>query len=299
MLSILIPTYNHKCVELVFELTRQIEALGIDAEIVVADDGSTDMNVVAENSIIEDIDGCRYIVNVSNIGIAKTRNLLMRSAKYDSMLFLDSDVFPKNDDFLLQYLRHAQDADVIVGGLDYRRGDKALSNPLRLRYGVAREVVSPERRALHPYDSFLSSNFMVNRKVADTLRFDETFDRYGHEDTLFGISLKLTGRSIAHIDAPVYHDDTDSSEQYLEKVRVSIQSLCMHRDELVGCSRLLRTYERMDALHLTGTARRVFRHFKSQMEKNLLSQKPSLFLLNIYKVAYMSSVMKLYSASSK
>ena len=42
-LSILIPTYNDACTQLVSDLQRQAERLGMERyEIVVADDGSTD-----------------------------------------------------------------------------------------------------------------------------------------------------------------------------------------------------------------------------------------------------------------
>ena len=40
-LSILIPTYNDPCFELVDTLRHQAEATGISYEIIVADDGST------------------------------------------------------------------------------------------------------------------------------------------------------------------------------------------------------------------------------------------------------------------
>ncbi|MBQ2322123.1 MAG: glycosyltransferase family 2 protein [Bacteroidales bacterium] len=293
MLSVLIPTYNHDCVVLVDEIVRQIDELGLEAEVIVVDDGSTDMNILAENASIEQTDHCRYIVSPNNVGIARTRNKLMDEARGDILLFLDSDVFPVREDFLRLYLDASHDAEVVVGGIDYRRGKDAVANPLRLSYGISREVRNVTRRQEAPYAAFISSAFLISRKVASAVRFDETFDRYGHEDTLFGADLQKAGLSILHIDNPVYHDNTDSQETYLSKVRIAIQSLNMHSDKLDGSSRLLSLYERIERLHLTGLFSSFFRVFRSRMEANLLGPRPSMFVLGLYKISYLCCVMRL------
>lgn len=293
MLSVLIPTYNHDCVVLVDEIVRQIDELGLDAEVIVVDDGSTDMNILAENASIEQTDHCRYIVSPNNVGIARTRNKLMDEARGDILLFLDSDVFPVREDFLRLYLDASRDAEVVVGGIDYRRGKDAVANPLRLRYGIAHEVRNVTRRQDDPYAAFISSAFLISRKVAQAVRFDETFDRYGHEDTLFGTDLQKAGLSILHIDNPVYHDNTDTQETYLSKVRIAIQSLNMHADKLDGSSRLLSLYERIERLRLTGLFSSFFRIFRSRMEANLLGSRPSMFVLGLYKISYLCCVMRL------
>lgn len=293
MISVLIPTYNLVCVRLVEELLRQMSRLNIDGEIIVADDGSSNLSTIADNSKIEQYDNCRFIVNPKNIGTARNRNLLMREAKYPHLLFLDSDTFPTSDDFLKNYLDAADKADVVVGGLRYSPDAIKYVNPLRLKYGYQREIRTAEQRALRPYDSFLSSNFMVNRKVAETIRFDESFDRYGHEDTLFGVSLRLAGMSILHIEAPVYHNDTDTSEQYLEKTRIAIQSLTMHYEELRGHSHLITWFERLSFLKLTGLVGLVYKYFRSPIEANLQGKNPILFLLDVYKLSYMCRVFSL------
>ncbi len=293
MLSVLIPTYNHDCVVLVDELARQIDDYGLDAEVVVVDDGSTDMSILAENASIEDMDHCRYIVSPNNVGIARTRNRLMDEAHGDSLLFLDSDVFPMREDFLKVYADAAAKSDVVVGGLDYRRGAEAVANPLRLRYGLTHEVRKASARNKRPYAAFISSSFLISRKVASSVRFDETFDRYGHEDTLFGADLKKSGFSVLHIDNPVYHDVTDTSEGYLSKVRIAIQSLNMHADKLNGSSRLLSLYYKLDAIHATGLCSSFFRIFRGRMESNLLGKHPSMLILGFYKISYLCCVMKL------
>ncbi len=291
MLSILIPTYNHVCLGLVREVVGQASQAGYDYEVIVGDDGSTNLRMVAENSKIDDIDGCRLIVTGKNIGIARMRNMLMNESKGDYMLFLDSDVMPASKDFLQKYVDATKSkTDVVVGGIMYRQ-DGSIS-PLRLKYGIEREQSTAAQRKLRGY-SFISSAFMLSRKVAEAIRFDESFDRYGHEDTLFGVSLKLAGMQITHIDAPVFHDNTDTSEEFVEKTRVAIQSLIMHYDELRDYSRLAQIYEKTKKLHLTHVIGMVYKYFRRQMEKNLLSAKPSLRILDMYKLSYMCRINRL------
>lgn len=295
MLSFLIPTYNQICTSLVETLSRQSKRAGVLCEIIVLDDGSTNMKVVGKNMQIDEIEGCRYIVSPENVGIAKTRNKLMDLARYDNLLFLDSDVMPVSDDFVQQYVSAIGKADVVCGGMRYRRGDEGCVNILRLRYGMSHEERSVAERERNPYEAFVSCSFMVSRQASLKNRFDESFDRYGHEDTLFGVSLQKHGLSIAHIEAPVYHDNLDTAEEYMSKVRTSLQSLSMHADALRGHSRLLNLYERLSRLRLSRIVARCFCLARRRMEKNLIGDNPSVTLLQAYKVGYLCSIMNLYS----
>ena len=61
-LSILIPTYNNVCFELVKTLQAQAALLSdFEYEILVADDGSTDLSTITANRKINEIENCRYI----------------------------------------------------------------------------------------------------------------------------------------------------------------------------------------------------------------------------------------------
>ena len=91
-LSILIPTYNDLCVNLVDALRQQAEAADFAYEILVADDGSTDADVIARNSGINQWEHCQYLRQPKNIGRAAIRNYLAQTAQYDWLLFIDSDM---------------------------------------------------------------------------------------------------------------------------------------------------------------------------------------------------------------
>ncbi len=88
-LSILIPTYNNVCIELVRSLQAQASLLSSPSEsssessdfkyeILVADDGSTDKATIEGNRIINTLPHCRYMEREKNVGRAVIRNFLAK-----------------------------------------------------------------------------------------------------------------------------------------------------------------------------------------------------------------------------
>ena len=104
-LSVLLPSYNDECVELVSQLATECASInGLQFEIIVGDDGSTDTNVVNTNKQINNIPNCRFILNNKNIGRAAIRNQLAQQSKYNWLLFIDSDMSVISHDFIHKYL---------------------------------------------------------------------------------------------------------------------------------------------------------------------------------------------------
>ncbi len=292
MLSVLIPTYNFVCVPLAAEMSRQMRESDIEGEIIVMDDASTDAAARQANAAIAKIEGCRYIELPQNVGIARIRNRLAEAARQDYFLFLDADVFPVTEFFLQNYIEASYAADVICGGLQFRTPTTADTNrTLRYKYGTRVEAQPSRKRMQNPYGEFRTLNFFITREAFFKTRFDESFLRYGHEDTLFGKQLQQNGCTIAHIDNPIYHDVPDTNDEFLEKTRKSIDNLCEHRDVLQSHVRLLALYKQLHRLHVTKVVAGVYNAICPLLLANLRSKHPSLFLLNVYKAGYLCSVM--------
>ena len=116
-LSILIPTYNDCCVDLVKALACQAANIPkLHYEIIVVDDGSTRPETKLQATEINALDNCRFISRNINVGRAKIRNILTVMARHHWLLFLDSDMKITRDDFILQYLQADRHAMVIYGG---------------------------------------------------------------------------------------------------------------------------------------------------------------------------------------
>lgn len=297
MLSILIPTHNRRCVTLCEELRRQAVALeasvGLEWELIVLEDGTNDMGVLATNSHLDELVGCRHVVLPRNVGTSRCRNRLIREAQGDRLLFLDSDVWPCRDTFLRDYVMPGERSDVLVGGVSYRRGADQVANPLRLRWGLANEALSARQRQREPYAHMLTSNFLLSRRAAAAVRFDETLDRYGHENTALGAALHEAGMHVEHLDNPVFHDDDDTAEEFLIKTRTSLQSLNLHKDRLRSHSDALQQHDHLVRLHLAPLMRWLFRHWRDEMEHNLEGPSPSLWVFRLYRVSYLCCVMGL------
>lgn len=283
MISILIPTHNCECVALCSWLSRQISSESIDAEVIVMDDASTNSDIIERNRAINDLAYCRVIELKDNIGIAKNRNHLADVAKGNYLLFLDADVYPVDFDFLKRYINNKVDDGVLCGGMTFRVNGPVKMSPLRYRYGMKYEVKQTQ---------FISLNFFLPASVFQKVRFNEVFSKYGHEDTQFGADLRNAGYRIVKIDNPVYHDNGDTSEQFLNKTRVAIDNLIEHRDLLLPTSRLLQLYEKLRPYPFSWLIRFPFRHCRTLMEKNLLSNEPSLSIYNIYRLSYLYSKLE-------
>ena len=287
MLSIAIPTYNCPCVALVEELVRQIDAANIEAEIIVIDDASTDQSALATNEVLSTMKYCRYIKLTENLSIAKVRNRLFSEAKYKYVLSLDSDVFPVHNDFIIKYLEAARNADVVRGGWCYRKDGPQKVCPLRYKYGVRHEVVSPEERRKHPYAQFIASSFLVNRETTRDILFDDEYGRYGF-DAYYGTQLELAHVSVAHIDNPVYHDDRDTSAKFIAKTRLAIENIVYHANVIGSYSRLLNFYRKVKRWHLAWLPRLIFKYLRSPIERQLCSNNPSMLLFTLYKLSYLA-----------
>ena len=287
MLSILIPTYNCLCLKLVEELVRQAASLKTDYEIVVVDDASTDTAIVHENSQIATLPHCRFVRLDSNIGISRMRNRLLQEAKYQWLLCLDADVCPSDSDFLKRYSDAIGKANVVCGGLLYREGNGQNINPLRYRYGITCEAQTLDERQANPYQSFKTSNYLINKELAQQIAFDESFVGYGHEDTLFGKMLQQLGEPILHIQNPVYHDDTDTAAEFLAKTRRGIDNLRTHAADLQGYSRLLLTFNKLKRWRIVWLVSLGYKLFRRPIERNLLGNNPSMKLFGFYKLGYL------------
>lgn len=281
--SILIPTYNCDCRQLVAELSRRAEVIdGLRYELIVADDGSTDRFCTALCKEVENLPHCRFIDCGKNSGRAAIRNFLAREARYQWLLFLDCDMTILSPQFLWNYV--TADGDIIYGG--YIVGEGVPSN---LRY-IYEKVCEPQHRAeerlKRPYQHFHTCNFLISRSILLTHPFDERFRNYGYEDVLFGKQLKQAGMSISHIDNPVGFFTYEDNAHFVSKTEEGLRTLHQFHDDLRGYSQLL-TF--VDGIHL-GAVKAVIRlwHrlFGRLERRNLCGLHPSLTIFKFYKIGY-------------
>lgn len=283
-LSILIPTYNDDCYDLVYEIQKQASAIhALAYEIVVGDDGSTDQRVVDSIKRVSHMENCRVIRPENNIGRAAIRNMLAREASYEWILFIDADMRISCSNFIDKYIEKAAHNYVIYGGYEVPK----LNIKNNLRYKYERSVAtnhSAKIRQENPYKDFHTSNFLIPRAIMLDTPFDERIRRYGYEDVLFGKELKSKNINILHIDNPVVFSTFESNEDFLRKTDEGITTLSEFESQLADYSRLIPACKRLKNLHLQGITRFVFKMSEPILKRILVSGHAPLSLFSFYKV---------------
>jgi cellulose synthase/poly-beta-1,6-N-acetylglucosamine synthase-like glycosyltransferase len=223
MISICIPIYNYNVTSLVNELSKQAALLNKPYEIILIDDCSNkkfrEINEITSKNNI-------YIELPENIGRSKIRNLFLEFSKYKYLLFLDCDVMVESADFLSKYFNIlGEHPSLVCGGRIYNKSRPKRDHMLRWKYGMMRESQPFANRKKNPYISFMTNNFLIHREIFEKVKFDERITKYGHEDTLFGYSLKKENISITHIDNPIVNIDLETNIEYLNKTKEAIINL--------------------------------------------------------------------------
>lgn len=283
-LSILIPTFNDDCIELVVELRRQAEACeDLNYEIIVADDGSTNEELVQAHEQINTWAHCRFVRKEENIGRAAIRNFLAAQAQYAWLLFIDSDMSVVRDDFIQNYISSP------LNGIRYGGYEVIGDDPTNLRNTYERAFAAKrtiEQRRKEPYLHFHTSNFMISKALTERFPFDERFRYYGYEDDIYGKCLKENHIGIEHIDNPIGFSRYESNEEFLRKTEEGLRTLHQFSDELAGYSSILTVSQKLKRWKLASVVRLFHQLFHRLEYRNLCGKSPSLLLFKLYKLGY-------------
>jgi glycosyltransferase involved in cell wall biosynthesis len=289
MLSVCIPVFNYDIRSLVHSLQEQGSLLGCPFEILLLDDASsrTFQELNRETATLPNV---RYEELATNAGRSRIRNLLCHKASYHRLIFMDCDSATPDDQYLQRYLDATEEAVVVCGGRSYLPGAPNDDTYLHWWYGRHREVRPAAVRNHHPYQSFMTNNFMAPKSVMERIPFNESINGYGHEDTLFGYELKQQKVPVRHIDNPLLHIGLQSEQEFLGKTRQGIANLwkihCLLGKPagFAHMVRVLKTFNKLDRLGMSKLFCLVIDPFQKRMLQNLKSNKPRLHYLDLYKL---------------
>ena len=292
MLSILIPVYNYSVYPLVSELQKQCLESNIQFEILCQDDASNLFKI--ENEKINSLENCNFSVNNLNVGRGKNINFLAEKSKYEWLLIMDCDTFPTQNNYIQKYISQINEAEkVVFGGIEYKKEKPSSDQLLRWFYGNARESISVEKRNTNPNGSALTSNILIQKKVFNSNKFNDSITKYGYEDLVFLSDLKKKGILVKHIDNPTYHMGLETSEQFLAKTKIALENLksISENNSIYNSeSKILKVYNVLKQLYLTSFISTIFKKTERNLEHNLLSKNPSLFLFDLYKLGYYCTI---------
>jgi hypothetical protein len=294
MISICIPIYDFNVTGLVSTLSLQSKSVDVPVEIILIDDGSNmEFREVNENVCKHHV----YIPLNNNIGRAAIRNLFLNYAKYPYLLFLDCDVIIHSDDFLSNYIESIQieSNQIAYGGRIYSMSPPERNQMLRWKYGVKKESKPVIYRNQNPNKSFMTNNFIIEKELFDTIKFDERLVGYGHEDTLFGFELKKRNIKIIHIDNPVMDGDLEENGDYLQSNEKAISNLIRileitnYDKDFINDVALLRIYYKLYGVRTL--IKIVFIILKPILKWSLSSGYLNLYIFDFYKLGTLAAKM--------
>jgi len=292
MLSILIPTFEYDCSDLVTALHQQCESLAqneqLEYEIIVVDDGSKGIGWQTVKNSVESLSHCTFIRLEDNIGRSRVRNFLAQHAHGERLLFIDSHMSIVSSQYVQRYL--TTDADICQGGYVVEEDDK-WNNNLRYRYERrARQLNRKHNDDTETNHDFHTSNFLVNRQLFLSHPLDESIRRYGYEDVLYGKQLADCGIKVTNIDNPVGFAHFESNSAFVEKTEEAISTLYELRDRIDGYSRLLTHERRLKRWHVAPLLRSIFSLTRQKMRDNLCGTTPNLRIFDFYKLLLLLSL---------
>lgn len=282
-LSVILPTYNRRyCIEKMIDsvLMQSFK----DFELIVIDDGSTDMTIEILEKTYHD-DRIR-LVRKEKGGVSSARNAGISLAKGEWITFVDSDDYLLDGFFEDIYHNLAENnyEILVYGGYSINEGEEELKEvPLfwyNQEYGQEKKIVKNGKEFLRDF-CLLSGNSWGCAKVFKSsmikknhIYFDENID-YG-EDMLFDIQAYFVSLSVM----------TSPKKFYIYNVRNT--ALFWNKDNAKkNFDNLVLTYERLKKGGYEGfrpyLALNCVRHLRAWIPRNLLDfQKVKSKLEKIY-----------------
>lgn len=289
MISVLIPVYNYNVVALVTHIHSQLQLCSVPFEIIALDDASTS-EVVHDNNSLSNLEFTSYIKSNNNLGRTKARQYLAEKASYEWLLFLDADVMPKTELFISNYLKYtASDYEAVYGGFAYHEDLPDSNNRLRWTYGKTHEQISAKERNKRPYKVIISANFMIKKSIFIEINSEIEDKGYGF-DNYFAALLKMNSIKVFHIDNEVYHLGIETSKAYLNKKENAAETLLsLYKTNKIENHQndLLLLFIKLKRLKLHYLFSWVYKCFKKRFQSNLLGTKPSMSILQLYRISYM------------
>ncbi|GAB4379037.1 MAG: glycosyltransferase family 2 protein [Elainellaceae cyanobacterium] len=203
--SVVIPTYNRKpilekCLRALESQQLREQSLVEGYEVVVVDDGSTDDTVAWLQTYQSELPHVR-LFQQNHLGPAAARNLGVKQAQGDTIIFIDSDLVV-TDAFLQAH------ADAL------QQGQTQLGSDRLFTYGRVINTCNFDHPTSEPFKVtdfsaayFATGNVAIARHWLEQAGlFDTRFQLYGWEDLELGVRLKQLGLKLIKCPEAVgYH----------------------------------------------------------------------------------------------
>lgn len=221
-------------------------------EIIIVDDNSTDNSKEILKKKVLKHPNIKLILNVKNYGCAKSRNILVKSAKGEFIVFFDDDDVSLSNRVSLQYnkiinIEREKKTHLICC---YTSGKKIYSNGyIKKFFAVGTKGLNPTGQQMVDYllfnkrlDGFFygsgtpTCSLMTRKIIFEQIGlFDESLER--QEDGDFAIRFGLKGGVFTGIEDPVleqYATNDRNNKSAMIEFRSTLKILKKNRDYLIS-----------------------------------------------------------------
>lgn len=199
MISIIVPVFN-KEKYISNTITSILNQTYKDFELIIINDGSTDNSL----DIVKSLDDKRIkIYSTDNNGVSYARNLGIKKAKYENLVFIDADDYIE-ENMLEELVSHKEDfvvcgfySETINGSKErFHYKDLAIKGKKEIRENLI---------TLYSHDLMVNTwNKLFRKKIIDKYNIKFTGIHFG-EDNQFCMDYLVHCNSIYNIDKCLYH----------------------------------------------------------------------------------------------
>ena len=286
MISICIPNYNFNCENLLNEIKNEINNVIEPIEVIVVDDKSS-INLKNIEISCKKL-GFKFFKNKQNIGSISTRKVLAKKSIFQWLLFIDSDMRLKKDNFLKKYLDliNNHNENCYIGGYCYSKNEKIKN--LRYNYGFEREYVPSNIRNRNPYRYIFSGNILIKKSIFIGASEKINENRYGM-DLMLAINIKKMGVKVLHIENNLLHKSDESNESFLHKIEQSSKTLFNIKNEKKTNLKYIKILNLYFLLRKTNCSNLFFMLFKityKPLKKILIRHSAPIIFLDLNRLYY-------------
>ncbi len=203
LVSIIIPVYNqfhytYNCIKSIINHTR-----GINYEVIVADDVSTDQTCEIEN-IVENL---KFVHNKENLGFLLNCNNAANLAKGKYIHFLNNDTYVQRGwlSSLLKIIEKDEKIGLVGSKLVYpngllqEAGGIFWSDASAWNYGRGKNPAAPEYNYVKEVDYISGASILISKKLWDEIGgFDVRFAPAYYEDSDLAFEVRKHGYKVVY-----------------------------------------------------------------------------------------------------
>lgn len=231
MLSICITTRNTSLRGLIERLSEQASELDIQAEILVAESGST-QKTSNENESVCNKNHIKYFKHNQHLSHGQMKNMLAKHAAGSYLLFLNGKNHVTHRNYLGMFTEIMQPGVIVEGGTTASgiKPDKSYQLHWMAMHNLL--TFDADQRNQHPYYHLTTNNMLIPRGIF--LQFPISEDDDYTEVLPYTFELKNNAIPVIHIDNPVSTFDYLPALKFLVVTRKQMQQTAIWLKKLSG-----------------------------------------------------------------